>query len=99
MHGRHAEMINRPIPQSQQGSCRMKWLSLLPALALLVLWHGTAPARAEEGCVRPLGGPCIDGPDKPGSGLRTCKTRLRSCKVNLAVGASCTCKGAKGTVR
>ena len=73
----------------------MKWLSIL-TVVFLSLPHWPTPAMAAEGCVRPLGGPCVSGPT-PESNI--CKTRFRSCKVSLAKGAACKCRGVKGIVR
>jgi hypothetical protein len=76
----------------------MKLLKLT-ALAALALVQAPAPVSAAEGCVRPLGGPCISAPRSPVSVQRICKTRTGSCKVDLPAGATCRCKGIKGVVQ
>lgn len=75
----------------------MKGFGLLALLAVAMA-QSPAPALAEEGCVRPLGGPCVSGPAK-GAPSNTCRTRAGSCAVSLAKGARCKCKGVRGIVR
>lgn len=80
----------------------MKWqTSFAVALAAVGALAAIEPevARAAEGCVRPLGGPCISAPAGKGTAGKVCKTRLGTCKVSLPAGARCRCKGVPGTVQ
>ena len=75
----------------------MKGLGLLAAV-FVVLLQMPGAVRAEEGCNRPLGGPCISDLRKPKHN-NVCHTRKGSCPTALAKGKRCKCDGARGRVR